>query len=687
MGTLKQYVLARDAEPTAAPEPGHVLPRPGVSYSDPTDAELLATADQVDPPRTPRQPRPRWKDQHQVQDQDRWPRGLTPAKSWRKTLPEEQQEWVGRALFRRDPSSGKAVLTTPPRLWWYPPGARLLYTQPPATAHAFFQRPFFLWLPYRMWAYHLKCPADGGKLMGAGLYKTVRRVLDRSGWYYMATEYLQCPSCGKKVVGWSQDILEQLDVAHREEFPAVLTYKVVIAMLKERTLGNGVSRLRASLVEQHSRDWMQRSIAYLSVLRKLRGPGAAQKDDVSLPTFVKVPGLTWFCWVYVLEAVTRLDETKARVTSIFGDILKMDSTKKIAKKLAGAAAGSAAWMTNVGNEYGQVLVSVLTSAEGEGLTNMAAGLMGRYREAGKAPPRVLYVDRDCCAVRGNSATHGMYHEWQELVVRLDVWHLMRRFARGVTTDSHQLYGLFMARLSFAIFEWDGEDVRRLKEAKQSSEGRDAQVTLSAKELARHCRRRTRGAAETERLIQEVLDAFWLVTDTMGVPLIDRARMEDIWGTQLRHLDCVQDPEGVELYTKTGEFTKGGVRLHLPRVLPPAPVPLRSGYHLDPESTQGNSWGWSTCTLSRVLKLDPDPLDGAEEEEEATADDGFVEEEQPEEEPEEIRLLAHHSDLLQEPRGVLQVDATLGSPLPEVEEEMEEEEYGIFTDIIYHALRT
>ena len=165
-------------------------------------------------------------------------------------------------------------------------------------------------------------------------------------------------------------------------------------------------------------------------------------------------------------------------------------------------------MTNVGNEYGQVLVSVLTSAEGEGLTNMAAGLMGRYREAGKAPPRVLYVDRDCCAVRGNSATHGMYHEWQELVVRLDVWHLMRRFARGVTTDSHQLYGLFMARLSFAIFEWDGEDVRRLKEAKQSSEWRDAQVTLSAKELARHCRRRTRGAAETERLIQVVLDAFW-----------------------------------------------------------------------------------------------------------------------------------------------------------------------------------
>ena len=74
----------------------------------------------------------------------------------------------------------------------------------------------------------------------------------------------------------------------------------------------------------------------------------------------------------------------------------------------------------------------------------------------------------------------------------------------------------------------------------------------------------------------------------------------------------------------------------------------------------------------VLQPDPDPLDGAEEEEEAAADDGYEEEEeQPEEEPEEIRLLAHHSALLQEPRGVLKVDATL--PLSEVEEEMEEEE--------------
>ena len=145
-------------------------------------------------------------------------------------------------------------------------------------------------------------------------------------------------------------------------------------------------------------------------------------------------------------------------------------------------------------------------------------------------------------------------------MRLDVWHLMQRFARAVTTDSHQHYGLFMSRLSFAMLEWDGCDVARLKEAKQSEEGRDAHMEPTSRELARHCRRYTRGAAETELLVQEVLDSFSEVTDTMGVPLFDRAKMDEVWSTQRHHLRCIQDPPGVELYAKTGEVTRRGVKL-------------------------------------------------------------------------------------------------------------------------------
>lgn len=152
----------------------------------------------------------------------------------------------------------------------------------------------------------------------------------------------------------------------------------------------------------------------------------------------------------------------------------------------------------------------------------------------------------------------MFHEWDQMVVRLDIWHLMRRFARGMTTNSHQLYGPFMARLSFAIFEWDREDISRLEEAKSAAEGGAAK--LSNKELSKHCRRQTRGVVETERLIQDLLDSYWNAADTNGVKLLDHALMTEIWDTQRRHLHCIQDPAQVTLYTKTGELTKGGVRL-------------------------------------------------------------------------------------------------------------------------------
>lgn len=149
----------------------------------------------------------------------------------------------------------------------------------------------------------------------------------------------------------------------------------------------------------------------------------------------------------------------------------------------------------------------------------------------------------------------MFSEWDQLIVRLDLWHFMRRFAVGVTTDSHPLYGPFMKRLTSCIFEWDASDVERLKEAKRATG-----CEPTAKELAKHCRRRTRGAQETQQLIEKLLKDFMGATDTMGIKLLDQQRMQEIWRTQQRHLECIQDPPGVQLYRKTGQVTKGGVIL-------------------------------------------------------------------------------------------------------------------------------
>jgi hypothetical protein len=53
----------------------------------------------------------------------------------------------------------------------------------------------------------------------------------------------------------------------------------------------------------------------------------------------------------------------------------------------------------------------------------------------------------------------MLASWPDTTIRLDIWHFMRRIATGVNTDSHQLYGVFMSRLSGCIFMWSDEDMK------------------------------------------------------------------------------------------------------------------------------------------------------------------------------------------------------------------------------------
>ena len=239
------------------------------------------------------------------------------------------------------------------------------------------------------------------------------------------------------------------------------------------------------------------------------------------------------------------------------------------KKLAGRYHGTAQWMTSVGNEYGQVLNSVLTDSEGDGLTRMLEGLFSRYENAvpPEEKPKALYVDRDCCSAKLTES----FSAWPDCKLRLDIWHFMRRLASGVTTDAHPLYKSFMGHLSDAIFVWYQPDLRDLMAAKKGEmEGQgirnpseeDVARRLTREEKAAHCRRATRGAEETRRLISNVLEAYGGPhgRDMLGLPLLDSPRMDAIWQQQQKHLPCIQDPPGVALYTQTGTKHKGGVEL-------------------------------------------------------------------------------------------------------------------------------
>ena len=217
---------------------------------------------------------------------------------------------------------------------------------------------------------------------------------------------------------------------------------------------------------------------------------------------------------------------------------------------------------------------VLTTGEGQALRPMAEGLIKRYKDGGVTPPILLYTDRDCCG--GGNIGVKLFPEWSQTQVRLDIWHFMRRLASCCTTEAHLLYPTFMDRLPRCIFAWDERDLELLKRAKRSElvgsgkidDPTDQQVLrcLTKRELQIHCRRKTRGTAETTQLLEETLGFFTGPggIDMAGMPLLDVERTWVIWNSQKKHVSCLQDPEGVQLYTQVGTSNKGGVELPIYR---------------------------------------------------------------------------------------------------------------------------
>ncbi|GFR76580.1 hypothetical protein ElyMa_005803600 [Elysia marginata] len=199
----------------------------------------------------------------------------------------------------------------------------------------------------------------------------------------MGTEYLECGKCHKKSPAWNQAILKQLGPAQRIEFPAVLSYKLaldrsIVRELRDRTLGNSPTMLQRKLQEHHYTNYLEKTIRYQCALGKFAAQFVSRPVSAAkaLPPYRPVPTARWLLVVYVSDVHSRLDVLKAKVTFTFGTILNMGSNKRVVKKLAGEAAGTAAWLINVGNKHGQVLMSVLTSSEAsEGLWNMADGLI------------------------------------------------------------------------------------------------------------------------------------------------------------------------------------------------------------------------------------------------------------------------------------------------------------------------
>ena len=100
-------------------------------------------------------------------------------------------------------------------------------SKPASSVNNYFSQCLLVWMPRKLWQVKLNCPhadCDKHPLTSAGLYPHVRQVLDLDGYYSLVAEYLEYLKCKRKVISWSQGILNQMNVGHIRQFPLIVTY-------------------------------------------------------------------------------------------------------------------------------------------------------------------------------------------------------------------------------------------------------------------------------------------------------------------------------------------------------------------------------------------------------------------------------------------------------------------------------
>jgi hypothetical protein len=103
----------------------------------------------------------------------------------------------------------------------------------------------------------------------------------------------------------------------------------VVRFMRERGLGNSVTQLQHQLTEQHTEKWQQQVLQYLTCWEPFLAKGMLTATPPAPMSRLAVPRPPWFLNVFVRDVLQRLEELKAKSTSVFGKILKMDSTKKV----------------------------------------------------------------------------------------------------------------------------------------------------------------------------------------------------------------------------------------------------------------------------------------------------------------------------------------------------------------------
>ncbi|XP_039665304.1 uncharacterized protein LOC120564426 [Perca fluviatilis] len=237
------------------------------------------------------------------------------------------------------------------------------------------------------------------------------------------------------------------------------------------------------------------------------------------------------------------------------------------------------------------------------LKPMYEGIAHCYNTAGIEKAHYQWVDRDFCAAfkvaESYTGEHMNWDAWtttngivadattgdllntcasrshynENIIIKLDLFHCLRRFLRERVSEHHPLYSSFAQFLSAAFSVVDQEDLQRLKEAYAFCGIQPTNPTKA--HICQHCRTRIPQPEELVKRVEGVFQHFYLATDPNGVPLF-KPSMLKTWRIQRIHIlrECLSDPEveGGILYRHGGTLQLNHVQGEGAKV--PVWIPIR-----------------------------------------------------------------------------------------------------------------
>ncbi|XP_065892747.1 uncharacterized protein [Dysidea avara] len=126
--------------------------------------------------------------------------------AWKSVLNKKEQQWIGTEVFF---DKHKINDTAASKLWWDPPSPSVTKLQPDPESYILHK--LCLWLPRRKWNFNFKCPSCQCSLSTKGIYtKSLRRIINLTDCYFLATEELNCKPCKRAYQCWDNLLLSQL---------------------------------------------------------------------------------------------------------------------------------------------------------------------------------------------------------------------------------------------------------------------------------------------------------------------------------------------------------------------------------------------------------------------------------------------------------------------------------------------